>query len=168
MEIIIKGTHGQVAAFFRELCSEDKSSEILARLAEAGILSTAEGKDDETIYQVFEDVSWETFHLAHLIFLQGEDDAKGRFLTLEQLEAIPLGNSETLTEKSMSARVGGAKKVCKRFGLKEFVLDIKMMSKGEKRYYLASDAISTVEQLLTDIDDDYKEWLEEMKFHYPK
>lgn len=168
MEITIKGTHGQVAAFFRELCSGDKSSEILSRLAEAGILSSTEGKDDETIYQVFEDVSWETFHLAHLIFLQGEDDVKGRFLTLEQLRAIPLGNSETLKEKSMSARVGGAKKVCKRFGLKEFVLDIKMMPKGEKRYYLASDAISTFEQFLAEIDDEYKEWLEEMKYHYPK
>ncbi len=168
MEIIIRGTHGQVAAFFRELSSGEKASETLARLAEAGIVSATEGRDDETIYQVFESVSWETFHLAHLIFLHGEDDSKGRFSTLEQLEAIPLGNSETLTEKSMSARVGGAKKVCKRYGLKDFVLDIKMMPKGEKRYYLAADAISTFEQFLTDIGDDYKEWLEEMKYHYPK
>ncbi|ALC15259.1 hypothetical protein DSOUD_0467 [Desulfuromonas soudanensis] len=168
MEIVIKGTHGQVATFFKELCSGGNSSEILIRLAEAGILSTLEERDDDAIYQVFEGVGWETFQLAHLLFLHGKDDAKGRFLTLEQLEAIPLGNSNALLERSISARVGGAKKVCKRLGLKDFILDIKMMPKGEKRYYLSSDAISTFEQFLADVNEDYKEWLEEMKYQYPK
>ncbi len=167
MKVTIEGTQGQVATFIKELCSGGNSAEIMARLAEAGVLSSAEGKDNDAIYEVFDDVSWETRQLAHLILLRGEEDTKGRFLTFDQLKDIPLNETGKMTERSMSSRVGGAKKVCKRLGVKEFVLDIKQIPQGEKRYYLSAGAISTFEQYMSDTDEVYREWLDESGYTYP-
>lgn len=168
MEITIKGTQDQLRSFIKGLFSGDNGDEIMARLVEAGMIKTETRPDDESIYEVFEEVSWETLHLAHLIFLDGVEDSKGRYLTFTELDTIKINKKEKMTERGMSSRVGGAKKVSKRLGLKEPVLDIKKVPGGEKRYYLSAIALSTFEQFLTDWEDEYRKWLDEKNYFYPK
>lgn len=162
MEITVKGTQEQLLAFFKGLSSNENTSEILTRLAEAGVLSSVKGNDSEAIYQALETLSWETIYLAHIIFLRGEEDDKGKFMSYDQLKDIPYtSEGDTMSERSMSARVGGAKKVSKRHGLKCYLLDIKLMPGKEKRFYLSADALTTFEQFLEREKDHYKEWLDD-------
>jgi hypothetical protein len=161
MKITIEGTQEQLLTFFKALASNGNSTEILTRLAEAGVLTTEAGNDNEAIYQALEDLSWETIYLAHLIFLRGDEDAKGKFMSCDQLKNIPYTTEgDKMSERSMSARVGGAKKVSKRHKLKNNILDIKLMPGREKRFYLSADVITTFEQYLEQENAHYKAWLE--------
>ncbi len=91
-----------------------------------------------------------------------ERDSIGVYLTIEQLTNIDL------SERSISSRVGGSRRVCKRSEINDVLL-LKTI-KGKKRCYLSEYAISTILQLADDESDkkEYLEFLEDEGLNYPE
>ena len=113
------------------------------------------------------ELSWETLHLAHIIFVHGTENAKGRYMSKDDLLSYQLNSKgKTLEEGNLSARVGGAKKKAQSYKLPDF-LRIKTLVSGEKRYYLTHEAVPSLEQVINLHDRPLREWYEDKGFFYP-
>lgn len=170
MKITISGTQEQVTDFVKALLSKKDASSIFNKMIDEELLETEYEADDPAIYEVFEDIAWPTFHLAHIIYehhtLKKIDLGLG--MTVEELLDHEIDDDETtLSKRELSSRLGGAKKVTKRLGTPDVFIIRRGKKRGEKRYYLSEEVIPTFEQYLQDQDENYREYLEENDYFYP-
>lgn len=162
LEIRIRGTESQLKTFLAE-------NKFLEAIVKAGKISMDADGDNPKMFDALWDLSWETIQLAHIIFVHGTENSRGRYMEIDDLLAYKLNSQGQSFEndRTPSARVGGAKRVMLRHGLPE-VLKIKYISSSdEKRYYLTTEAIPVLEQFIQAYDEEYREYLEENGFFYP-
>jgi hypothetical protein len=161
VQISIRGTESQI----NHLLAETNLFEILVKKGQ--IVVNTDGDNPEMIDAIWA-LSYETVHLAHIIATYGNEDTKGKYMTREALLAHKLNSKgvKFASERNLSARVGGAKKLTGRLGLPD-ILRSKVLSSGEKRYYLTLEALPSFEQVLVLYDERYRDWLEDKGFSYP-
>lgn len=163
MKITVTGTQSELVEFFKGFKVSDQK---FKQLIESGLVEKEIGIDDKEVYEVLKEVSWESIWLAELILEHGTDegqvDSQGVYLTPKQIKEFG-----ELDERAASARVGGFKKVSSRLEVKTDVLYIKV-KKGEKRYYLSDDSVSTLKQFIENTEEDYREYLEDNEIPDPR
>jgi hypothetical protein len=117
---------------------------------------------------VFEFISWEGWYLYDCINVMGTVTSDGKWKEMHDMDLLKYrnnGRSPFKTLKSISARVGGAKKVALRLNLP---LIFKSSQRQKKRYY----AIRIIEEeifkkAIVKFGGDYENWLEEENFKRP-
>jgi hypothetical protein len=163
MKITVSGTQAELVQFFKAFKVDAQK---FKQLVESGLVEKEVSIDDEEIYKVLNEVSWESIWLAELIMEHGTDegqiDSQGIYLTPKQIQEIG-----GIDERAASARVGGFKKVGSRLEVETDILFIKF-KKGEKRYYLYDEAISTLKQFIENSEEDYREHLEDNEIPDPR
>ena len=171
MEITISISAEEVSSIINKLnLDPNKLVETLAHFNHSGRnvisdSSTPNNYSREMLDEWFDEVSWETFYLCHLILVhskqKGQVDEKGCFLDSHQLEEFEISG------RSSSSRVGGSRRVCKRIN----AIDILFIrnQKNRKLFYVSADAIEDIGRLLkdSDIDAEYREYLDTEKLTYP-
>ncbi len=163
MKFVITGTPGELVSFCQHL---HKGEELLELIISREHTDIFEEFDNLTYIDVFEDLSWQTLYLAHLIQVQSPDGQRsdeGPYLTPEQLWELGVDPAYA------SKRVGGARKVCRRHDVNDFIfIEIKYTKAGrKKRYFLSADAIPSLGQFLRKYKGLYVGWLEDEKLEYP-
>jgi hypothetical protein len=161
MEIRIRGTESQI----NRLLAENKFFEALVKSAK---ISTDTNGDNPQMLNALWDMAWETIHLAHIIFARGTENSKGRYMAKDELLSYELNSKgDKIGEHSLSARVGGAKKVTIRYGVPA-IMKINELSSGEKLYYVTNEAIPVLEQFFEQYDEDYRrDYFEKKSYFYP-
>lgn len=163
MKITVTGTESELVQFFKGFKLDVQK---FKQLVESGLVEKEIGIDDKEVYEVLGGVSWESIWLAELILEHGTDeeqvDLHGVYLTPKQIQEFG-----EIDERAASARVGGFKKVSSRLEVENDVLFIKV-KKGEKRYYVSDDSVSTLKQFIENFDEDYREYLEDNEILDPR
>ncbi len=164
-EIKVRGTEQQIVNLLEK-------SDFFKMIVDSGQITLDQNGDNPDLLKVFEDVSWGTFHLTHLIFVHGAyKEGKGKYLTQgELLEEYSLDEDGKIffkNDQALTAKVGGAKKVSQKYGMPEILKTRIVLSNDEKRYYLPEPAIPVLEQCLELHNDVYREWLDGKGYSYP-
>jgi hypothetical protein len=169
MKIIIQGTSAEIRESLKGLIDEKRLGEFLSTSGEDSAIELRQSIDDPEIWRFYESISWETFHLMDLIVTKSHNtNEKGAWLSMEELTSIPLGDGTRLTEKQVSARVGGAVRVATRMDIEPPIKYRYSKADSEKRVYVEDAALATHEQYLETHRREYERFLEEQGFANPR
>lgn len=163
MNITISGTREEMSQFVRDLTLD--AEKILKILIDSKLVQEEEKVDDQLIFQLFEKLSFDTIYLAHIIMLYSEPHQKtsyGIYLEYDILETLKI------SERSAASRVGGARRVCKRMGINDVLFIRKRKKDKIKRYYLAMNAVSTLQQFIEIKNTEYRDFLYHEGAEYPE
>lgn len=157
----IKGSDEEVLNFFDRFVGEPRASALIRALDEAGAISR-ESPIDDPIFELLYEVSWKTFYLCHILYVEDLFNEEGNY----SLPYDYLGTNWNLLDRSIASRIGGNVKIAQRLGISPILSTRK---RQDSRYCILSrEAGHVLQYTLTEWDADYREWLAEAQLEYPE
>ena len=157
----IKGSDEEVLNFFEQLVGEPRASALIVALDEAGAISR-ESPVDDPVFELLYEVSWKTFYLCHILYVEGLLNEEGNYsLSYDYLE-----ENWDLSGRSIASRIGGNVKIAERLDITPILSTRK---RQDSRYCILSrEAGHILQYTLKEWDAEYQEWLAEALLEYPE
>ena len=157
----IKGSDEEVLSFFEQFVGEPRAAALILALEAAGAMSR-ESPSDDPIFELLYDVSWKTFYLCHILYVENLLNEEGNY----SLPYDCLEENWNLSGRSIASRIGGNVKIAERLKITPILSTRK---RQDSRYCnLSREAGHVLQYTLREWDADYREWLAEAQLEYPE
>lgn len=156
----INGTEKQIRNFFMEFLGEARTKNLMQVLQDTDSIEK-EDLSENPLYEHFDSLSWETVYLAHIVEVKGRiDSSDNKYLTYDEIVSLT-----DLSEKQISARIGGTSKVANNLGTGAYLES--GFKKGKRACILRAEARPVLMYALEESSDGYEEWLDNHDLENP-
>jgi len=173
MNIVLEGTQMEMTEIISTILQSSKTVNLVTS-QDANLYIKPSGSlepddvEERDYWDAFERVSWEIIYLAHLVLVYKEgEDSRGEYISMDKLLSIDIGNGVNLSQRQISARVGGAKRVTKSFNIDSMMDFARTKSSMTKRIYIFRSCIEQLHRFLEESDATYRQWMESEGLTFP-